>query len=107
MKTTKTIEITLCDVCGIEKRNQDWPCSRCKRDICQGCEEHFYIDMRHISRDRNYQNGMMGSSSSHIELGDSKRVCKDCAVAIVEGLKELGLVGKTQNQVEKFMAVMD
>jgi hypothetical protein len=107
VKTTKTIEITICDVCGQEKRHQDWPCSRCKRDICDGCEEHFYIEMRHTSRDRTYMAGIRGSSTSHIALGDSKRVCKECAVAIVEGLNALGLVGKPQDEVDKFMAVIN
>ena len=50
---------------------------------------------------------MRGCSTSHIALGDSKRVCKECAVAIVEGLNALGLVGKPQDEVDKFMAVMD
>jgi len=107
LKTTKTIEITICDVCGNEKRHQDWPCSRCGRDICDGCEEHFYIDMRHTSKDRTYRTGVRGCTVSHISLEASQRVCKECAVAIVEGLNALGLVGKPQDEVDKFMAVMD
>jgi hypothetical protein len=110
MKTTKIVEITLCDVCGNEKRHQDWPCSRCKRDICDGCEESFYVEMRHNSKERQYPSGnsiLASTNGSYINLGYSGRVCRDCAVTIVAGLDALGLVGKPKNEVDEFMAVMD
>jgi hypothetical protein len=107
MKTTKVIEITLCDVCGQEKRHQDWPCARCKRDICDACEESFRIEMSHSSRERRRYGMTSSRGTSHINLGAVNRVCKDCAVVIVDGLNALGLVGKPKEDVEKFMAVMD
>lgn len=103
MKTTKTIEITICDVCGNEKRHQDWPCSRCHKDMCDGCEEHFSVDIQRVGKEKYAPSGQVSFSQHQVYRDYPPRMCKECAVVIIDGLKALGLVsqGTKSNQVRE------
>jgi len=107
MKTTKTVEITICDICGKEKMHQELSCSRCGKDICDYCVESFRIEMYHRSKVKTSQFGMDSYSNNHINLGANERICSQCAVVIMAGWNALGLIGKPREEVDKFMAVLD
>lgn len=95
MKKTKTIEVEVCDNCGIEKQSNfvglshDVTCGICKRICCDGCTE-----MLHLHLDR-WTPGVFGSmrswSQNRISTKLNARFCPDCSVSIIKLLRQCGL----------------
>jgi len=89
MKTTKTIEIEICDHCGQESRPRK--CDLCKREVCDRC-----ADMIHAMVER-YSPSISGGAwcSNFLDRLHTKHngtYCTECAVKVVKALRELRLV---------------
>jgi hypothetical protein len=74
MKTTKTVPVTICDLCGEESSIQ--ACRKCKKDVCSNCREDFSV----------YSwRGDGGQTPSF-----SGNYCVTCSPSIVAAIVELG-----------------
>ena len=83
MRSTKTVEIEVCDVCGEEKSFRKQLCGKCGKDCCELCAEIFRVDVRRIK-------GEIGEYNSYY--------CKECAKPVVDSLVAAGLIEKIDTE---------
>lgn len=102
MRTTKTIEIDICDRCG--KEGSPRKCNLCKREICDGCFEMVHAEVERYTPLQTGLLGMRSTSITRIHFGHNGIYCIDCSQRVVKALQELGLV---QRQEANNLPVMD
>lgn len=95
MKTTKTIEINVCDGCGCESYLNDAPrkCRLCKEEMCGGCVESFKFHVQRItpspSKDR-AGGVLMGHILGTVALEYNGTYCLECGRKVAKTMRELG-----------------
>lgn len=104
MKSTKTVEIEICDLCHEEKSH--WPqlCSSCGKDLCDQCTERFSVEVAHHGKARKLGDGMKSYGYERKHLDYKAIYCTDCATGIAAKLKASGLIEK---EIKNGYAVLD
>jgi hypothetical protein len=98
MRTTKTVEIEVCDVCGDEKSYSKRLCGKCGKDCCELCAEVFHVDVRRIKGHvgEAWRGSPMrpfrGTKIGHFKVKYTSYYCKDCAKPVLGALIAVGLV---------------
>lgn len=91
MKTTKTVDIELCDRCGQER---SWlaKCANCGKEICSACTEHIHVRVQRATpnNDSKHRSWMISEVvPKHVY---STRYCADCGDGVAVALLATGLV---------------
>jgi hypothetical protein len=102
MKSTKIVEIDLCDLCHREKGHWKNKCSKCKRDMCDQCMESWDVTIRHCTPDK--QRSPYGNFSKSTTVDTKcyeyeRHYCKECSSEIRGVLEKAGFV-KAKAQVD-------
>ena len=104
MRSTKTVEIEVCDVCGDEKSFNKQLCGKCGKDCCELCAEIFRVDVRRIKGEIGEVWGgspsrpLRGTTVHHIKLKYNSYYCKECAKPVMESLVAVGLIEKIDTE---------
>jgi len=78
VKRDKTIIVTDCDICTKEAKTV--PCERCGSDTCEEC-------MRHLALETENRSFWFRNSDKSFSYKTLAKVCKMCAIDIVEFAK--------------------
>jgi hypothetical protein len=90
MKTTKTIEIEVCERCGQETKLRE--CSRCKREICDYCAEVFHAAVEHYKPVSATPEGFCGFTINRVYEKFNGRYCTECSTKVIKMLRLFGLI---------------
>lgn len=105
MKTTKVINIWVCDNCGQETRYQPSKCLECSKELCSGCVGTFSVEVMSHTPDKV---GSLDCISE--EYYDDHRFggafCPTCHSRISEILLAAGLT-KHKNTRPDYRVVLD
>lgn len=98
MRTTKVVNITVCDLCG---REQNWPdrkCSSCGREICERCQYSLRVTVEGSMpyptggfSTEDQPDGLGHTSVLHRNLEMDAIYCANCGGSIFAKLLEAGL----------------
>lgn len=90
MKSTKTVEIDICDICGEEKSCYANKCSKCNKDVCDKCMESFNVTIQHVSKCDRHNSYKVATEYDKYKT----MYCKECSVSIDECLVNAGFIKK-------------
>jgi hypothetical protein len=109
MKSTKIVEIEVCDVCGHEKSYSKQACGKCGKDCCEICAEVFHIEVRRTKGEFGKFRGgspmepLRSSMVGFLKLKYNSHYCKDCAKPVVDALIAAGLIEKVDSEDDCFV----
>lgn len=88
VKSTKVVDVELCDLCGQECHL--YKCRSCRKEICDRC-----ADMIHISVER-YSPGMVGAMRStkiqNVHNQSNGIYCVPCSLDVLKILRQSGII---------------
>lgn len=100
MKTTKIVEIEICDLCGLERYSLR-PCASCGIELCSACTVRFKIDITRVESHPQSHNNLR--SETHIPqdvFGEdhyyNETYCRACSSLIDRNLRAVGFVPKAE-----------
>lgn len=91
MKTTKIVEIELCDSCCEE---QGWldKCAKCGKEICSECTEYIHVRAQCVTPQRRDGQKSITVRQLNLKSSFSTRYCSACGGGISEALLASGFV---------------
>ena len=97
MKTTKTIEVNVCDVCHEE---QHWlaRCVKCLKEICGECTEHFTVQVTRSTPGRPGSHKSWHTASVGPKHAYRAQYCTLCAKGIAAALEGCGILLEKEDE---------
>ena len=103
MKTTKTVEIQICDLCGSE--SMPWICCRCGKEACDRCRDMIHVRVERSTPDmESNKTHMRRTTVSPLHRTHNGIYCIECAKPVIKAMMECGLIEEPDDRLR---AVMD